>query len=466
MIELGNSPATHKILAEALKLDFMLFVKMMFKYEYRKKFIVTPHHRTITAALMRVAGGECNRLIINVPPRTGKTELLKKWIAWSLAVNPKSKFIYTSYASPLAVESSKSVRDLLSSETYRKLFVPTLIKKDSSAKATWATYDEGGLYAVGVGGSITGFGAGSMDPGFGGAIIIDDPHKAAEASSDTRRQSVLDWFKNSLESRVNKPDTPIVVIMQRLHEEDLSGWLLNGGNGEEWEHLCVPALNEDNNTSFWPEMFPVKRLQRMKKHASYEFSGQYQQDPSPAEGGMFKRAWWQYYNIGNIRRFDRIIQTLDTANKTGQEHDYSVIATWGKVGHAAYLIDIVRGKWEAPELFEQTRLAFVKHMPAQIFVEDKQSGTGLIQFMRREGLPVIPKQVDADKVSRAYSVIGYVNAGFIHLPENAPFLQEFIDEHAKFPNAKNDDIVDTTTSAINELLLVGGVKLMDKPGGF
>lgn len=140
----------------------------------------------------------------------------------------------------------------------------------------------------GAGGTITGFGAGKERAGFGGAILIDDPHKADEARSEVMRQNVIDWFQNTVESRKNSPEnTPIIVIMQRLHENDLAGWLLNGGNGEEWELLCLPAIQKDGS-ALWPEKHSIEQLRQMEQAAPYMFAGQYMQRPAPLDGGVFK----------------------------------------------------------------------------------------------------------------------------------------------------------------------------------
>src|SRR5690606_8711278 len=152
-----------------------------------------------------------------------------------------------------------------------EIFGPTIFRDDSNAKDEWRTKDGGCVYATGAGGTITGYGAGKMRDTFGGAIIIDDPHKAGEAWSDTMRQNVIDWFQTTMESRKNTPDTPIILIMQRLHEQDLSGWLLAGGNGETWEHLCIPAEMPDGS-SFWPQQFPLEMLERLKTASPYVYA--------------------------------------------------------------------------------------------------------------------------------------------------------------------------------------------------
>ena len=161
------------------------------------------------------------------------------------------------------------------------------LRTDSTARDEWRTTQGGCVYAVGAGGTITGYGAGKVRYGFGGAILIDDPHKADEARSEVMRQNVIDWFQTTLESRKNSPETPIILVMQRLHENDLAGWLLGGGNGEEWEHLCLQAL-QDDGTALWPEKRGSKELRRMRDASPLVFAGQYQQSPTARKGNAFK----------------------------------------------------------------------------------------------------------------------------------------------------------------------------------
>ena len=180
------------------------------------------------------------------------------FVAWAMGQVPDAEFIHASYSGTLAVENSASVRTVMQHEAYREVFPAAQLASD--AKGHWKTTAGGVMYAAGAGGTITGFGAGKHRDGFGGAIIIDDPHKPDEARSDVIRQGVIDWFQNTLESRKNSPTTtPIVLIMQRLHEKDLAGWLLGGGNGEQWEHVCLPALRDDG-TALWPEKHDVEAL--------------------------------------------------------------------------------------------------------------------------------------------------------------------------------------------------------------
>lgn len=267
--------------------DLLDFTRWMFLKKRNQKWQMGAQHYKLDAALMRVYAGQCKRLIINIPPRYSKTEFAVNFMGWGLGHYPDSEFIYTSYSATLAENASYACRELVQHPEYQSIFPNTKISGDSTARAHWRTTSGGVVYAVGSGGTITGYGAGKMRPGFGGAIIIDDPHKADEGDSDKIRKGVLEWFQNTLESRCNNPETPIIVIMQRLHMEDLAGWLLANGNGEKWESVVIPAINADG-TALWPRAHTIEKLREMETSKPYIFSGQYLQTPTPREGGMFK----------------------------------------------------------------------------------------------------------------------------------------------------------------------------------
>jgi predicted phage terminase large subunit-like protein len=243
--------------------------------------------------------------------------------------------------------------------------------------------------------------------------------------------------------------------MQRLHESDLSGWLLAGGNGEGWDHVCIPAIDE-HGISFWPDQFPVPDLERKRLANSYVFAGQYMQRPAPVGGGILKDEWWRYYTAPPALEYRTIY--ADTAQKTGTQNDYSVFQLWGKSRDGqAVMLDQVRGKWEAPELLVQARAFWAKHKPGAaplraFKVEDKVSGTGLIQTLKREGLPMLAIQRDRDKVTRAYDAAPMIESGNVLLPANAPWLSDFLAEATVFPNGQHDDQLDPMFDAVSDML--------------
>ncbi len=451
--------------------DFYFFSRWMFSQRKGFKWQRAPHHKIICDALMRVFHGEVNRLIINIPPRWSKTELaVINWMAWALGRVPDAEFIHTSYAAQLATNNAWQTRELVQHEAYREIFPGTVIRSDSSAKHEWRTTAGGIVYASGSGGTITGYGAGKHRDGFGGAIIIDDPHKADEATSEVIRKGVIDWYQNTLESRQNNPGkTPIILIMQRLHEEDLAGWLLAGKSGEQWEHICIPALDEGTQASNWPDKHSADMLRQMQTAKPYVFSGQYQQRPSPLGGGILKGAWFKRYRQLPELRYRKIF--ADTAQKTKEHNDYSVFECWGAGADGnAYLIDMIRGKWEAPELKLRASDFWRKHLAVDpvtfgglrsMGIEDAASGTGLIQDLAvNSSIPVLPIVRVKDKLTRVMDIADYVQSGRVYLPEEADFVSDFVHECEAFtPNDTHahDDQIDPMCDAINDMVASGNL---------
>lgn len=437
--------------------DLLEFTRTMFRARKGADMKPNWHQEAICNALERVLMGKCTRLIINISPRSGKTELaVVSFIAWATGLYPDSEWIHASYSKRLATNNAYGVREVMRHEVYQQIFPWVKIRDDSAAKDEFRTEQGGVVYATGSEGSITGRGAGGMSGRFQGAIVIDDPHKPGEANSDVMRQNVIDWFSTTMESRKNSPTTPIILIMQRLHELDLSGFLLSGGNGEDWEHLNIPAETADG-ISFWEDQFPLADLKRKEAANRYVYAGQYMQNPAPVGGGIFRDEWWQYYDASPTFKWRAVY--ADTAMKTKEQNDYSVFQCWGVTDTGkAYLVDMIRGKWEAPELLAQARAFWNKHRAGtatlrHMKVEDKASGTGLIQTLKREGVPVLPIQRSIDKVTRAMDAAPSIEAGHVYLPRNAPFVSDLLTEATQFPNAAHDDTIDCLMDAISDMLI-------------
>lgn len=445
--------------------DLLTFVRTMFRARKGADFVTSWHHEIICEALEKAIIGKTKRLIINIPPRYSKTEIaVINFIAWCMGNFPDCEFITASYSKRLASTSTWSARNIIQHEKYKEIFGDIGITKDSNAKDEWRTESGGCVYAAGTEGTITGYGAGKMRDYFGGAIIIDDPHKAGEANSDTMRQNVIDWFNETMESRTNSKETPIIIIMQRLHEEDLSGYLLAGGNGEKWEHICLPVLN-DKDEPLWPFKHTREDLRRIETSNSYVFAGQYLQLPSPKGGGIFKTEWWRYYRALPTIKYRKIY--ADTAQKTKDHNDYSVFQCWGYGEDGKiYLLDQLRGKWEAPQLLTSAKLFWNKHKGVkdlgalrEFKVEDKSSGTGLIQQLKQTGIPIkgIPRSID--KITRYYDIAPQIEVGNVVIPENEEWVLEYTNEFEKVPNGKNDDQIDPTADAIQDMLIKGNSKI-------
>lgn len=431
--------------------NFYLYARWMFFVRRGYCWQQAAHHQKITDALMRVYRGECKRLIINIPPRYSKTSLIEAFIGWTLGHHPDSEYIYTSYSARLASNSTWQVREAVQSDAYRQIFPGCILRDDSQARDEWRTTAGGIVYAAGSGGTITGYGAGKQRDGFGGAIIIDDPLKPDEARSDTIRQNVLDWFPSTLENRTNSPDTPIILIMQRLHETDLSGWLLAGGNGEKWEHVCLPAIQEDG-TALWPAKHTIERLREMEKASPYTFSGQYGQSPSSAAGNIFRPD--SIPVVGAVPNGTEFCRAWDLASTI--DGDWTVGVKLGKTPDGRFFIaDIVRLRGTPDEVTAaliNTAARDGTDCIIRLPQDPGQAGKSQVLHLTRAlaGFTVRSKPVTGDKIKRAEPCAAQANVGNI-LMLKAPWNDALIGEMRMFPNSAYDDQIDALSDAFDEL---------------
>lgn len=462
---MNTDPARELAIQIEAQEDLYFFSRYMFKERRKYKWLHNWHHRVVCDALMKVFRGETKRLIINIPPRYSKTELaVINFMAWCFGKVPDSEFIHVSYSATLAANNAFQTRNLVQETAYKRVFPDFALRDDSKAKDDWRTAKGGVCYSQGTGGTITGFGAGKFRDTFGGAIIIDDPHKASEARSDTVRKGVIEWFQNTLESRTNSPDTPIIVIMQRLHEEDLAGWLLDGGNGEEWEHLELSAIQPDGS-ALWPAKHTIKVLNRMELAAPYVFSGQYRQRPSPPAGGFFKP--------DNIEIVDALpadiikeVRAWDLASSEN-EGDYTVGAreAKGKDGYI-YIVDVERaqlGPDGVEKRITQTAELDGKSVAIRLPQDPGQAGKSQAKnfITKLSGFNVKAETVSGDKVTRAQPFAAQVNVGNVKMLRG-DWNKAFIEELRNFPNGKHDDQVDAGSDAFNDL---NEARIGKKPSG-
>jgi predicted phage terminase large subunit-like protein len=430
--------------------DFLKFTRYCSERNGRR-FFVNWHHRLIAETLTKVVRGEITRLIINIPPRHSKSEMaVVNFIPWCLGLYPDSEFIYISYSKRVAAKHAYLARALVGSKAYQELFPTVSLTNDSKAKDEWRTTDGGIVYATGSDGTITGYGAGKMRDAFGGAIIFDDPHKAAESESDIRRENVIDFYQSTVESRCNSPHTPIIIIMQRLHHNDLCGFLLGGGTGEKWHHLKIPAINE-NDEPLWEFKHSIDDLHRMKAANPFNFSGQYLQNPTPKEGGIIKSEWFERYRVPPSEKL-RVIQSWDTAYKPKIQNDPSVCTTWLQTSNNKYyLLDCHVMRGEYPDVKRAVESKYDQFKPQAVLIEDKASGQSLIQEFRHTRIPVIAVLPESDKITRLNSVSTMFEARQVYLPENAAWLADYEHELLSFPLAAHDDQADSTSQALEWL---------------
>ena len=418
-----------------------------------------------------VEAGKQPRLIIQAPPRSGKSELFsRRFPAWAFGQNPNLQIIAASYSTDLASRMNRDVQRIIDSEEYAGIFPETSFSSNTSASINSqknirnseifeiAGY-AGSYRSAGVGAGITGMGA---DIG-----IIDDPVKdAKEANSQTYRDSVWDWYTTTFYTRL-APKSGILLGMTRWHEDDLAGRLLAEMNndGDQWRVISFPAIAESDEEfrkegdALHPERYDIERLTKIKKAVgSQAWNALYQQRPSSKGGDVIKRAWFKRYSMLPLMR--RVIIAGDTAQKVKQHNDFSVFIVAGiGIDGGLYIIDLIRGKWEAPELERKLEDIWNKyrasHKAQSVYIEDKSSGTGLIQsIQRKRNIPIKGVQVDADKYTRVLGIQGFIESGYVFLPDGAEWVEDFLSECEKFTatdSHKHDDQVDTLTMAITEL---------------
>ncbi len=418
------------------------------------------HLDAIVHKLDRVADRESRRLLINMPPRNGKSKTVSViWIAWMLGQNPALNFVCVSYSNELSGKLARDCLAIMQAPWYREIFPGTQITKSRSASYDFETTRGGGRLATSVTGTLTGRG--------GDIIILDDVIKPEEANSETTRNSVNDWYRSTLASRLNdKASGAIICVMQRLHENDLSGVLLEQGG---WDHLSLPAIATEDQSIILarggvhrrrqgevlhPEREPLEVLTELKASmGSHAFEAQYQQQPLPAEGNLFRAEWLKTYAPqSGARPTGTIIQSWDTAIKTGSSNDYSACITARLVGREIHIIDVWRGRVEFPDLLRKTIELAQRRRASTLIIEDKASGQQLLQALRAESPRGVPMPIgitpEQDKYSRAAGVSSMIEAGQLFLPEEALWLADFLKELLAFPNSRFDDQVD----AIAQLL--------------
>jgi predicted phage terminase large subunit-like protein len=483
MINLQSlNPSELAALKRRLESNFLFFVRIVFEWYNGKTFYLNDHHIEIARVLEQVYSGKISKLIINIPPRYSKTEMLVLFTVWAYIKNPACKFIHTSYSEGLVVRNSSRIKAYLNHENIRALWAEA--EPAGSGNVSWGTVNGGEFYAVPSGGQITGFGAGDLNDldeegnyVFSGALTIDDPLKPEDANSEAMRLAVNRKWDETYKSRLNSPRTPVIVIMQRLHEDDFTATLL-ADTEFKWHNLVLPAIVEKNGKerALWKRKHTLRQLRAMREKDIYSFSSQMQQEPTPKGGAIFKAEWLKFHDCKLPKDAQDVNCWIigDTAMKTGQHNDYSVFGCFiacpdidkSKVDpeHEAkslYLVDMARGRWEAPELLKQARAFWnrcqkhTKHGVEAFYIEDKASGTGLIQTLKREdNIPIIAIQRNRDKVTRAYSAAPYIQSGRFYVNQNASWKGEFIDEILKFSpmmTHKHDDQCDVVFDAIEKM---------------
>lgn len=468
---LEESPAEA---AELLRVDFQLFIKVFHWYTKRENFIFKPFHKRIIKELESIVFDNPHNLIISMPPRFGKSVIMRYFIAWTYAINRNCNNIYTSYSDDLVRQFSGEIRDLINSKLYRKLF-GIQIKEDTSNKGLWQIDNGGSMRACSMGGSITGFGAGVANgKWYGGCILLDDPLKADDARSEVAKRHCIEYYNETLSSRKNSENTPTIIIMQRLAVDDLVGHLKQ--NNADFKILEIPDLDE-NDQSIWEERFSTASLHKIRREQPYFFAAQHMQNPVLAGGNVI--------HVDKFRTYKELPENLlytkvfcDFAMTAKTSSDYSVFLLCGFTqDKKMYVIDMWRNKWEVPDLtkFALTLWKSFRNatdlpypVPRCMCIEQKASGIGVLQEFKKQGIYVEPlyptakgadgKEFVADKFQRVCDVLPEIEVGNVYIPDKSlekVWLEAFLKELREFSadgTHAHDDITDCTCYGIKELI--------------
>jgi len=445
-------PARHQEPIVSTNLEFLSFLEKVFNtINPSAKFINNWHIQLLAEYLKTIEDGKIKRLIVNIPPRSLKSICISvAWPAWILGKDPTKRIIVASYSHSLAVKHSLDTRDVIQSDWYKQMFPHTIIPKGKNTQRKFCTSEHGFRYATSVGGTLTGEGA--------DLIIMDDPQTPIQASNCKSRQRVNDWYDQTLLSRLNnRKQGVIILVMQRLHQQDLSQHLLNKNI---FHHLKIPITQEKNhkyevnNLSYnmvagsMLHGYSSEDLKSLRTEmGSFAYNAQYLQAPLAIDSSLFKASWIKRYHT--IPEEGKIVQSWDCAAKAGINNDYSVCTTWKIVNNNFYLIDVLREKLDYVNLRHLTISCADNYQPDAILIEDKASGQQLVQELSST-LPqaIIPINPKNDKISRTLAVSPIFEAGRVHLPINQHWLAAYEAELFSFPGGSHDDQIDATTQLI------------------
>ena len=424
--------------------DFLVFVKHLWP-----NFIEGEHHKIMAEKFNKVASGEIKRLIINMAPRHTKSEFASNFLpAWMIGKQPDLKIIQATHNAELAVRFGRKAKTLMDSEEYKEIF-NTRLREDSKAAGKWETDQGGEYYAAGVGGSITGRGA--------DLLIIDDPHSEQDAMNMASFDRVYEWYTSGPRQRL-QPGGRIILVMTRWNVADLTGKLQKAQKepkADQWEVIEFPAILP-SGSPVWPGYWKKEELESVKASVSIQkWNAQYQQNPTAEEGSIIKREWWKQWPKDSLPPLAHVIQSYDTAFMKKETSDYSAITTWGvfypnEEGEAnIILLDVVKDRYEFPELRRVAKEQYDYWQPETVIVEAKASGLPLTYELRQMGIPVInftPSRGN-DKHTRVNSVAPLFESGMVWYPDRK-FAEEVIEECAAFPLGEHDDLVDSMTQAV------------------
>jgi len=445
------------------KANFLDFIKHVYP-DYK----VGAHHARLAKLFEEIAQGKRKRVIVNIAPRHGKSELISYLApAWFLGNHPAKKVIMASHTADLAVNFGRRVRNLVGSDAYKDIFPDISLQADSKSASRWGTNFNGEYFAIGVGGALAGRGA--------DLFIIDDPHSEQDAKLGKADVFLpaFEWFQSGPLQRL-MPGGAIVVVMTRWSKLDLTGQIVNqmikNDAVDQWEVVEFPAILEDKEKGevpLWPEFWSIEELQARRAALDIRYwNAQYLQNPVSEEGALIKREWWNIWEEEDPPACEFIIMTLDAAQEANNRADYNALTTWGVFfneevnNYNIILLNAVKKRLEFPELKALCLEEYREWEPDAFIVEKKSNGAALYQEFRRMGIPVgeFTPGKGQDKVSRVNAVSDLFNGGVVWAPDRR-WAHEVIEECNDFPSGANDDLVDSTTLALARFRQGGFIRL-------
>jgi len=452
-----------ELVKEVGKKSFLDFVRHVYP-----GYLIGPHHRKLAEIFEDIADGKKRRVIVNIAPRHGKSELISYLApAWFLGRFPQKKVIMASHTADLAVNFGRRVRNLVSSDKYRDIFPQIELQADSKSASRWGTNFNGEYFAIGVGGALAGRGA--------DLFIIDDPHSeqlAMQGRPDVF-EPAWEWFQSGPLQRL-MPGGAIIVVMTRWSKLDLTGQIINhmikNEGTDDWEIVEFPAILNDE--PLWPEFWSLEEM--LAKRAGMDiryWQAQYMQDPTSEEGALIKREWWRVWEKDLPPKCEFIIMALDAAQETNTRADYNALTTWGIFFNEPtnnfniILLNAIKERLEFPELKEMVMEQYKEWNPDSFIIEKKSNGAALCQEMRRMGVPLseFTPGKGQDKISRVNAVTDLFASGIVWAPD-VRWAMEVVEECNDFPAGSHDDLVDSTTLALMRFRQGGFIRLpSDEP---
>lgn len=472
-----------KLLERGFRQWFLYLFKIVNGSEWKE----LPIHKKMFRQIKNIVDGKTIRLAMNLCPRSGKTTMAVWLVVYALTLNPKSQIIYTSFNQDLLTQIAQQVSAIMSHPVYQALYGQGYAVEEEEADPIddfWKDYliqttgkikfsnrkiftPQGGVVLFNsIGAAITGFGAGVKHAkGFNGILILDDPDKPTDIRSEKIRQKTHTYFEETLLSRLNNSETPILVIQQRLHMDDMTGFLVERYSFDVFK---APLLDE-NGVCNLGSQYSEARIKELQVN-NYVFQSQYQQEPIMLGGGVLRHEWWKFYREIDDTRYKRIFITADTACKTKEWNDYTAIGVWGvTIGNKLRLLDMVHGKFEINVLrdtllavWDKWKMGVGMCRCTELVIEDKASGMQAIQDLKRiGGLPIRPYVPEKDKYQRVEDILPQIAAGNVELPVNDqhPISHELIAEADAFSadlSHLHDDMIDMTVMAVDRAFVKRG----------